>query len=80
MIRTNNFASQCEANQTEQMPLGSISVFYAMTYFSQYRLRAHLTNDYDCKIADEIGSSSQRRKRASNDALLSHVASNVIRD
>jgi hypothetical protein len=39
MIRTNNFASQCEANQTEQMPLGSISVFYAMTYFSQYRLK-----------------------------------------
>jgi hypothetical protein len=51
-----------------------------MTYFSQHGLRAHLTNDYDRKIADEIGSSSQRIKRASNDALLPHVASNIISD
>jgi hypothetical protein len=51
-----------------------------MTYFSQYGLRAHLTNDYDRKIADEIGSSSQRIKRASNDALLPQVASNIISD
>jgi hypothetical protein len=80
MIRTNNSASHCEANQTEQIPLGSISVFHAITYFSQYGLRAHLTTDYDHKIADEISSNLQRTKRASDDALLPHGTSNVIRN
>lgn len=42
-------------------------------------IRAHLTCNYDAKTTDEIGSSITSVEKGINDALLSRVASNLIR-